>query len=84
MNRLFHFHSLAVLPLLWPSALAANLEESRPPDRTLTVVVHDYVGLSNATTRDMEMFTGQLMSRAGIRIVWVQCTGLLVSALPDV
>ena len=46
-----------------------------PVDRTLTVVVYDYAGLSDKFMNDVEGFTSVLLSRAGIRTEWVHCLG---------
>ena len=46
-----------------------------PVDRTLTVVVYDYAGLSDRFMNDVEGLSSVLLSRAGIRTEWVHCLG---------
>jgi hypothetical protein len=44
-------------------------------DRTLTVVVYDYAGLSDTSMNEVESLSGVLLSRAGIRTQWVHYLG---------
>jgi hypothetical protein len=44
-------------------------------DRTLTVLVLDYAGLSGSSLNEMESLSGLLLSRTGIRTQWVHCFG---------
>lgn len=45
------------------------------PDRTLTVVVFDYAGLSDSSINEVESLSGLLLSRSGIGTQWVHCLG---------
>jgi hypothetical protein len=49
--------------------------EGSAQDRTLTVLVLDYAGLSGSSLNEMESLSGLLLSRAGIRTQWVHCLG---------
>jgi hypothetical protein len=44
-------------------------------DRTLTVVVYDYSGLSDSSLNELESLSAVLLSRAGVRTQWVHCLG---------
>lgn len=41
----------------------------------LTVLLYDYAALPDAATRNLEHRTGEIMSKVGIRLEWVQCRG---------
>jgi len=43
--------------------------------RTLTVLVYDYAGVSDASVDEMERVGTVLLSRAGIETQWVHCRG---------
>ena len=47
----------------------------RAQDRTLTVVVYDYAGLSDSSMNEVETLSAVLLSRAGVRTDWVHCLG---------
>jgi hypothetical protein len=57
----------------WKTILLAALGtmgmafEGYAQDRTLTVLVLDYAGLSDSSLNEMESLSGLLLSRAGIR-----------------
>jgi hypothetical protein len=53
-----------------PVAIAGDVQ-----DRTLTILVYDYAGLSDSSTNEMENLSAVLLSRAGIRAQWVHCLG---------
>jgi hypothetical protein len=44
-------------------------------DRTLTVVVYDYAGLTDSSMNEVESLSAVLLSRASIRAQWVHCLG---------
>jgi hypothetical protein len=44
-------------------------------DRTLTVVIYDYTGLSDGSMNELETLSALLLSRAGLRTQWVHCLG---------
>jgi hypothetical protein len=57
-------------------AVAANAQESPATgDRTLTVVIYDYAGLSDSSMNEVESLGAVLLSRGGIRTQWVHCLG---------
>jgi hypothetical protein len=71
MNTSWKTISLAALSTV---AVTVFAQENPPTgDRTLTVLVHDYAGLSDSTMNELETVTAVLLSRAGIRVQWVQC-----------
>jgi len=55
--------------------LAALAVAGQAQDRTLTVIVHDYAGLSDTSINEVETLSGILLSRADIRTEWVHCLG---------
>jgi hypothetical protein len=61
----------------WKTMLLATLAAvaGHAQDRTLTVVVYDYAGLSDSSMNEVETLSGILLSRAGIRTQWVHCLG---------
>ena len=66
---------LAALGAAW-LATAADAREHLPvADRTLTVLVLDYAGVSDSSLHEMETFSAVLLSRAGIQTEWVHCLG---------
>jgi hypothetical protein len=44
-------------------------------NRTLTVVVFDYAGVSDGSINELESLSTLLLSRVGIRTQWVHCLG---------
>src|ERR1019366_5541787 len=57
-------------------AVGADAQENPPTgDRTLTVLVRDYAGLSESSRNELETFSAALLSHAGIRTQWVHCGG---------
>lgn len=44
-------------------------------ERTLTVLVYDYAGLSDSSLNEVETLSEVLLSRADIRTQWVHCLG---------
>lgn len=62
--------------------VAANARERLPGDRTLTVIVRDYAGMSDSSLDEMETLSALLLSRAGIRTQWVHCGGHLQGPRP--
>lgn len=61
----------------WKTILLAALVAvaGQAQDRTLTVVVYDYAGLSGSSMNETESLSAVLLSRAGIRTEWVHCLG---------
>jgi hypothetical protein len=61
----------------WKTMLLAALVAvaGQAQDKTLTVVVYDYAGLSDTSMNEVESLSGVLLSRAGIRTQWVHCLG---------
>src|SRR5450759_5900096 len=58
------------------TAVAAGAQENPPiGERTLSVLVYDYAGLSDSSMNEMESLSAVLLSRAGIRVQWVHCLG---------
>jgi hypothetical protein len=57
------------------AALSAICVSAAPEsqDRTLTVLVYDYAGLSDSSMNEVESLSALLLSRAGIRTQWVHC-----------
>ncbi len=53
-------------------------------NRTLTVVVLDYAGLSDSSMNELESLSTLLLSRAGIRTQWVHCLGHAQGPRPEV
>lgn len=73
MNTSCKTISLAALGTLCV-AFAANAQDNpSASDRTLTVVVYDYAGLSDSSMNEVESLSAVLLSRAGIRAQWVHC-----------
>jgi hypothetical protein len=57
-------------------AVVADAQENPPTgDRTLTVLVGDYAGLSESSRNELETLSAALLSHAGIRTQWVHCGG---------
>src|SRR5258708_39967024 len=63
----------------WKAILLAALTSlpvaGDTPDRTLTVVVFDYAGLSDSSMNEVETLSRLLLSRSGIGTQWVHCRG---------
>ena len=74
MNNSWKTISLAALGAMWV-AVAADAREKLPGDRTLTVIVRDYAGVSDSSLDEMETLSALPLSRAGIRTLWVHCGG---------
>jgi len=72
MNTSWQTISLAALSALWMTA-AADAREKLPGDRTLTVIVWDYGGLTDSSLDEMETLSALLLFRAGIGTEWVHC-----------
>jgi len=68
---------------IWPAALgvawlavAADARENPPVgERSLTVLVLDYAGVSDRSLNELETLSAVLLSRAGVRAEWVHCQG---------
>jgi hypothetical protein len=74
MNASWKTVSLAALGAMW-TAVAADAREQLPGDRTLTVIVWDYAGVSDSSLDEMEKLSVLLLFRAGIGTKWVHCLG---------
>jgi len=61
-----------------PASPAAGPAE----ERTLTIIVHDYAGLPDATLRELEKTTTAVLRRTGAQVDWVVCTGRQVRSRP--
>ena len=81
MNNSWKTISLAALGAMWV-AVAADAREKLPGDRTLTVIVRDYAGVSDSSLDEMETLSALPLSRAGIRTLWVHCGGHLQGPEP--
>ncbi len=64
---------LAALAAVCSPVFAANPQAAVDGDRTLTILVHDYAGLSDDAVHDLQLSTGTLLSRSGIRAEWIWC-----------
>lgn len=64
-------------------AAAAGQDHSQPTDPALTILVHDYSGLSPAILHDVESQTRLLLSHARLSLEWVLCTGTANVVLPE-
>jgi hypothetical protein len=64
-----------LLASLGTFCMAAAPDPQDSKDRTLTVVVYDYAGLSDSFMNEVEGLSAVLLSRAGIRTEWVHCLG---------
>ena len=73
MNTSWKTISLVALGTL--AVVAKAQEKPSASDRTLTVVVYDYAGLSDSSMNEVESLSAVLLSRAGIRAQWVHCLG---------
>lgn len=74
MNTSWKTISLAALSALWMT-VAADGREKLTGDRTLTVIVWDYAGVSDSSLEEMETLSTLLLFRAGIGTEWVHCGG---------
>jgi len=72
MNTSWQTISLAALGALWMTA-AADAREKLTGERTLTVIVWDYAGVSDSSLEEMETLSALLLFRAGIGTEWVHC-----------
>jgi hypothetical protein len=71
----------ATLSLIWFATLipfrqltyATNPQLSAGGEQNLTILVHDYAGLSDSAVHELETSAGVLLSRSGIRAEWVWC-----------
>ena len=73
---------LAALGAAW-LAIAADARTNPPiGDRTLTVLVLDYAGVSDSSLDEMETVSTVLLSREGIRTQWVHCFGHTMGPRP--
>jgi len=81
MNTSWKTISLAALGALWMTA-AANAREKLTGDRTLTVIVWDYAGVSDSSLDEMETLSALLLFRAGVGTEWVHCGGHLQGPQP--
>jgi hypothetical protein len=61
----------------WKTILLAALVAivGHAQEKTLTVIVYDYAGLSDSSMNETESLSAVLLSRAGIRTEWVHCLG---------
>jgi hypothetical protein len=75
MNTSWKTISLAALGTLCVAVAADAQENPSASDRTLTVVVYDYAGLSDSSMNEVESLSTLLLSRAGIGPQWVHCLG---------
>jgi hypothetical protein len=75
MNTSWKTIWLAALGTTCGAATADAQENPCIGDRTLTVVVYNYAGLSNSSMNEMESLSAVLLSRAGITTQWVHCLG---------
>jgi len=73
--------SLAALGTLWMT-VAAEAREKLAGDRTLTVIVWDFAGVSDSSLDEMETLSSLLLFRAGIGARWVHCGGHLQGSQP--
>lgn len=55
--------------------VAADGREKLPGDRTLTVIVWDFAGVSDSSLEEMETLSTLLLFHAGIGTEWVHCGG---------
>ena len=62
--------------------IAAEAREQLPGNRTLTVIVRDYAGVSDSSLKEMETLSALLLYRAGIRMQWVHCGGRVQGGQP--
>jgi hypothetical protein len=81
MNTSWKTISLAALGAIWMTA-AADAREKLTGDRTLTVIVWDYAGVSDSSLDEMETLSALLLFRAGIGTEWVHCGSHLQGPQP--
>jgi hypothetical protein len=64
-----------LLAALGAICVAAAPDSQDSKDRTLTIAVYDYAGLSDSSMNEVESLSAVFLSRAGIRTEWVYCLG---------
>lgn len=72
MNTSWKTISLAALGAMWMT-VAADAREKLTGDRTLTVIVWDFAGVSDSSLDEMETLSALLLYRAGLQTQWVHC-----------
>jgi hypothetical protein len=75
MNTSWKTIWMAALGTMCTAAAAGAQENPATGERTLSVLVYDYAGLSDSSMNEMESLSAVLLSRAGIRVQWVHCLG---------
>lgn len=75
---------LAALGTAWLVSAAGARENPPMGDRTLTILVLDYAGVSESSLAGMETLSRVLLARAGVQTQWVSCLGHLLGSRPAV
>lgn len=75
MNASWKTMWLAAVPTAWLAVAAGPRKTPSSDERTLTVGVWDYAGVSEKSLDEMETLSALLLYRAGLRTQWVHCLG---------